>query len=405
MDFAMLIQRDTGSGPGPYPDVTKIPTPPLQAAAVTIIFTLPSIALIIFSLRIYTRVTMRMLGVDDLLCGLALVTTLLLTTCIYMFFKLNYYGWHDEDVPEDWTPNAGLWFNFLYQMMYNPILALVKCSILVFLLRLGGHQKSIFIVIWSIIGIVIGHAVAVFFAALFQCVPIRTNWTPSLRADPDTKCINTSFHIIQSAINILTDFLVLAVPFWIFLQLRMPNATKVAVLGVFAIGIAVPIVAIVRLVNMYRLLFLGERVRHHNIAYVWTAVEVNLALICCSMPALRPLLSRWFPKLFGGSSDQATTPQGGSYGNMTFGGTKPTSSRNTAPRSSAYALRDLGGRKNNLTEIRGTSPTGSEEQIMTYNGILKSTNFQVQYEEAKRGDADSNVSEDDTTRPRQRQEL
>lgn len=73
MDFAMLIQRDTGSGPGPYPDVTKIPTPPLQAAAVTIIFTLPSIALIIFSLRIYTRVTMRMLGVDDLLCGLALV--------------------------------------------------------------------------------------------------------------------------------------------------------------------------------------------------------------------------------------------------------------------------------------------------------------------------------------------
>jgi hypothetical protein len=156
---------------------------------------------------------------------------------------------------------------------------------------------------------------------------------------------------------------------------------------------------------MYRLLFLGERVRHHNIAYVWTAVEVNLALICCSMPALRPLLSRWFPKLFGGSSDQATTPQGGSYGNMTFGGTKPTSSRNTAPRSSAYALRDLGGRKNNLTEIRGTSPTGSEEQIMTYNGILKSTNFQVQYEEAKRGDADSNVSEDDTTRPRQRQEL
>lgn len=140
-------------------------------------------------------------------------------------------------MPDDWVPNAGLWWNFFYQMCYNPVLALVKCSILVFLLRLGGHHKTIFWVIWSIMALVIGHAIAVFFAALFQCLPIKTNWTPALRTDPNTRCIDNSFHIIQSSINILTDFLVLAVPFWIFMQLRMPRAAKYAVLGVFAIGI------------------------------------------------------------------------------------------------------------------------------------------------------------------------
>lgn len=62
MHFSTLLQRDD-IGPGPYPDVTKIPTPPLQAAALAIIFTLPSIAIVVFSLRIYTRVTMRMLGI------------------------------------------------------------------------------------------------------------------------------------------------------------------------------------------------------------------------------------------------------------------------------------------------------------------------------------------------------
>lgn len=80
------------------------------------------------------------------------------------------------------------------------------------------------------------HAIAVFFGALFQCVPIETNWHPELRNDPNTKCIDNSFHIIQSSLTILTDVLVLALPFWIFLGLRMPRAAKIAVIGVFAIG-------------------------------------------------------------------------------------------------------------------------------------------------------------------------
>ena len=142
---------------------------------------------------------------------------------------------------------------------------------------------------------------------------------------------------------------------------------------------------------MYRLLYLGERVKHYNIAYVWTAVEINLAVICCSMPALRPLLTRWFPKLFGNSSGNSSEPQNGVYGSMTFGGTKQSGSN--APRSMNYALKELHtSRKTNRTEIRGDSPTGSEEEIMTYNGILRTTNFNVQYEDAKRSDADSNVS-------------
>ena len=80
------------------------------------------------------------------------------------------------------------------------------------------------------------HAVAVFFAALFQCIPIESNWHPELKQDPNTKCIDNSFHIIQSSITILTDVLILAVPFWIFLRLRMPRRTKIAVLAIFAIG-------------------------------------------------------------------------------------------------------------------------------------------------------------------------
>jgi hypothetical protein len=67
-------------------------------------------------------------------------------------------------------------------------------------------------------------------------VPIETNWHPELRKEPDTRCIDNSFHIIQSSLTILMDVMVLALPFWIFLGLRMPRGVKVAVLGIFAIG-------------------------------------------------------------------------------------------------------------------------------------------------------------------------
>lgn len=159
-----------------------------------------------------------------------------LTQATALVFKLNYYGWEDDKVPADFNPTAGLWWNFFEQLCYNPVLAFVKCSVLCFLLRIGGHKDAIFRVIWVLMVVTILHAVAVFFAALFQCVPIESNWHPELKEDPDTRCIDNSFHIVQSSITILTDVLILAVPFWIFLGLRMPRRTKIAVLAIFAIG-------------------------------------------------------------------------------------------------------------------------------------------------------------------------
>ncbi|KAK7409380.1 hypothetical protein QQX98_008442 [Neonectria punicea] len=310
-----------------------------------------------------------------------------------MFFKLNYYGWEEDDVPE-YDPSAGLWWNFFEQLCYNPVLAFVKASILVFLLRLQGHNKTIHRSIWGLIIANALHAVAIFFAALFQCVPIETNWNSELRADPNTRCIDNSFHIIQSSLTIAMDVMILVLPFWIFLGLRMPRGAKIAVLGIFAIGTFVPIVAIIRLVNIYRLLYLGQRTKHHNLAYVWTVVEVNLAIVSCSIPALRPLFSRWYPKLFGNSSaKQIDKPQGsGAFSNATYGnGSRST--RNNQAHSMNYMLNDLHpSRKHAHTEIRGVSPTGSEEEIMTYNGIVRTTNVDVIYEDAKKSDASSSIS-------------
>lgn len=56
-EMAILLPRRP-----PHEDVTKIPTPPLQAAGLFINFFFPALALVIVSLRFYSRISMRQWG-------------------------------------------------------------------------------------------------------------------------------------------------------------------------------------------------------------------------------------------------------------------------------------------------------------------------------------------------------
>lgn len=142
---------------------------------------------------------------------------------------------------------------------------------------------------------------------------------------------------------------------------------------------------------------------HHNIAYVWTVVETNLAVISSSMPALRPLLSRWYPTL-SLSSDTPRYADGRVYGSSRRAGGSSKEQASGARgshynRHSNYILKELHPSwKQNRTEIRGLSPTGSEEEIMPNSGILRTTDVNFLYESAEqsaeRSDTGSNVSKD-----------
>ncbi|KAL6916878.1 hypothetical protein FSHL1_008448 [Fusarium sambucinum] len=392
MDSFSLYPR---TGPPPFPNPTTLPTTPLQQKGLAALFIFPSLSIMVVSMRIYSRVTSRTTGLDDYLILGALLFALLMIGPLYMFIKLNYWGFRAYDVPKDLDLAAGFWWNFLVQMFYNPVLALVKASILVFLLRLGGHKTNVRYAIHGLNLFNALHAVAIFFTALFQCWPIEANWNFPLRDEPGVKCVSNWFHVIASCITIVTDFLVVALPFWIFLGLTMRWATKIAVLSVFVLGSAVGIIAIVRVISIHHQLVEGPdpgEDTFYTVLPVWGAIETNIAIISASIPALRPLFRRWFPALFGGSSGVTSgTPYGDRYVNSARG-THGLRSHN----HDNIHLKDLRGARNQRTEIRSVSPTGSEEEIMTYNGIMRTTNINVAYEETSK----SNLAETGTTESR-----
>ncbi|KAF4993193.1 hypothetical protein FGRMN_6678 [Fusarium graminum] len=373
------------TGPPPYPDPTTLPTTPLQEKGLAALFIFPVLSIIIVSMRVYSRVTSRTIGLDDYLILGALLFALLMIGPLYMFMKLNYWGFRQYNVPKDLDLAAGFWWNFLVQMFYNPVLALVKASILVFLLRLGGHKTNVRYAIHGLNIFNALHAVAIFFTALFQCWPIEANWDFPLREEPGVRCVSNWFHVIASCITIVTDFLVVALPFWIFLGLTMRWPTKVAVLSVFVLGSVVGIIGIIRVISIHHQLVEGPNPGEdtfYTVLPVWGAVETNIAIICASVPALRPLFRRWFPALFGGSSGVTSeTPYGDRYGNRYGNSTRGTNGMRSHNHDD-IRMKDLRVSRNQHTEIRSVSPTGSEEEIMTYNGIMRTTNINVAYENA-----------------------
>lgn len=121
------------------------------------------------------------------------------------------------------------------QVLYNPILALVKSSVLVFLLRLGfGRDPKAKWMIHGLNAFNIAQMIAIFLVVVFQTIPVKAYWDWSIT--PSRTINGPSFYISTAAITVMTDILVLAIPIWIFSGLKMRVAAKVGLIFVFLLG-------------------------------------------------------------------------------------------------------------------------------------------------------------------------
>ncbi|KAK2737575.1 hypothetical protein FQN55_001005 [Onygenales sp. PD_40] len=325
----------------PHGDVTKIPTPPMQAAGLFINFFFPALAFVVVCLRVYARIRIKQWGVDDYFMLAAMLFSLLMCGPFYLHIKLNYYGWRAVDVPADYDPSPGRWWFYLAQIFYNPVLALVKASVLVFLLRLGGQKPRVRYAIYALFTFNALQAIAIFLVATLQCLPISANWDPAV----------------------------------------MATAT-------------VPIVAVIRLAELIRLFYHSDPNGDpfHSITITLSAVEVNVAIISASIPALYPILRVWMPGIFGSSTAKYSYRYGASipgHSGVPRQGTGAGSSSNIGGGSFyrgesrggvGIGMRNMRGGPQHVSDCRSQSPSGSEEDIIAYHGILKSTDVRVKFD-------------------------
>lgn len=122
----------------------------------------------------------------------------------------------------------------------------------------------------------------------------------------------------------------------------------------------------------------------YDIGFCTSAIETNVAIMTASAAAMKPLFKRWFPRLFStlsntnGYSDGPYAGGTGRYARNTVRGTKTKSVLRSG--HGGFELNRIRGERG-LTEIQSQGKGGSEEEIMTFDGIVKTTNVSVRYAE------------------------
>ncbi|KAK4169440.1 hypothetical protein QBC43DRAFT_62189 [Cladorrhinum sp. PSN259] len=378
-----------------------LPTTPasgLQIFALFVNFFFPALALVVVSIRVAGRVATAHFAIDDWLVCIAMLMSIAQTILSFFFIKTNFVGIPFSQVPARNDPTQALIWAYAVQILYNPILALVKSSVLVFLGRLFGQKDGIRkFVLWLNVANV-SQMVAVFFAITLQCTPIAFNWDFSIRGG---KCVDRRVLYTSTAVfNIVMDLLILGTPVGVFWKLKIPRRTKIGLLMVFMLGFLVTITSTVRLILLLQGLFNLQVINDptRNIGFITSGIETNLALITASAPALRPIFrSRDRGGWFGTRTSPATVvdndleakPAGwdspaepppsaarGGKGSRRGGRGGRLSTRRTAQQTKSGRgggrLKPIIRIKTDVgAELRSQSPRTSEEETMTSNGIRK----------------------------------
>ncbi|KAK3336642.1 hypothetical protein B0T19DRAFT_45651 [Cercophora scortea] len=274
------------AGPVPYSGLQ------MYGFFVVVVFTL--LSLVVCGMRVYSKRLSSGFGIDDWLILIAMVLAIPQAICEIIVIRTGYWGIHDQDIPPH-PINQGLFWNFFAQILYNPCLALVKISALIFLSRLGDTKTRVRLACRAMIGFNMLQVLGFLPATILQCSPVEYQWLFT----PGGHCVDgAAFSLAMASTNIVTDVLTLLIPFWIFLDLKVTKRVRYALLTVFLLGIAVTAISIMRLGYVIRAFYRKPQDVHFSLGLTANTLEIDLAIITASAPALWPLARRWFPDVF-----------------------------------------------------------------------------------------------------------
>ncbi|KAK2055840.1 integral membrane protein [Colletotrichum caudatum] len=252
------------------------PTSWLQNLTISIEVLCPVLALVVVVLRLYILFDMKSLAWDDgFICASLVLTTGLgigSTICI----EELYIGIHHWGVRR----SADL------------------TKVLIFLFRFSGTKRVVRNIVWVTampnIALTIALTIATFLAVVFQCRPIEASWNKSVPG----KCIKEFALVITTGtLNVLTDIIIAGLPLYIILGLKMNRKKKNGVTGVFALGIIVTVVSVIRLYFVAMSLINVTPDNYFSLGFCISQIECSLAITTTSATAQWPLVLRWFSRL------------------------------------------------------------------------------------------------------------
>ncbi|KAF4473095.1 hypothetical protein FALBO_21 [Fusarium albosuccineum] len=320
-----------------------------------------SLAVLLVIIRVIGRVWVTKVNLDwdDYLIVLAMIfATVLNFVCVPM----AYYGMGKDfwAIP---FPDINMTLQLLYiaEIFYMIAEMLVQMSLLAFYLRVFP-DASLFIrrASWMLMGIVACFGIANTCAIIFQCTPIPFFWS-GWAGESTGKCIDINlFSWIRAAVEIAIDVAILSLPLPSVLKLQMSWKKKFQVLLMFALGFVITIVSILRLQSLIQFAKTPNPTFDNSPAVYWSVLECDMFIICACLPALRSVLSKIAPSLFG-TTAKGSYPSGGYY---RYGGSNEDSKGHSS--SHQMSSLDTSGKiaKSVDVDVRQEQRTASDDDLV-----------------------------------------
>lgn len=195
-------------------------------------------------------------------------------------------------------------------VLYNPVLALIKVSFVLTLIKLEAPSIWIKGLLWILFTVNVMFGIAGTLVALLNCRPV-----PKFkdRTIPGS-CMNTEqYNYGTISVTIITDALVSIVPAFILFDLQMPRKTKALVISFFSLGLVVTAIASYRLSVFVKVFSMDNPLQNqwpYNVQTPLSNIEASLAAIAACGPTLKHILGLIIPVLGSRRSKlRSVTPQ------------------------------------------------------------------------------------------------
>lgn len=205
---------------------------------------------------------------------------------------------------------------FIDESFYLACLGLTKIAALVFYLRIFPNKTFRWATYAAMAYIIISTTVMLFMQ-IFQCIPFDFNWLGWKGDYGPHHCLDINvLAFVAGGLSISHDIIILVLPLPLLYKLNISRRKKAGIFFMFSLGVFILITSCVRL--RYIVLFTSSLNPTWDFTdpLIWSGVEVSVSMIVVCLPAVRTLLSRVLPRIFGSTAATEITTKNKASGIM-----------------------------------------------------------------------------------------
>ncbi|EDU43709.1 conserved hypothetical protein [Pyrenophora tritici-repentis Pt-1C-BFP] len=227
---------------------------------------------------------------QDIMVGLSIVMTIIGVSCVAL--RVYTRGVIVRNMgPEDWTMIAATVCTVVFLVEIVAGAKELKLGFSAMSMTPTQMVNNIKRLCQGSIALLAVYQVVVIIVVFTQCTPLYKMWDFFNKVEGT--CIDSNvFYHVTSIFHIIMDLWIIGLPVKLIMSIPRPPREKIALYIIFGLGIVSLLASVLRLQSL-RVLTLSNDPFYDSLPInTWSMVEVNIGILCASIPTLKPLVSK-----------------------------------------------------------------------------------------------------------------